>query len=130
MTIKVQDSPENGAFALQDLEELNSIQELDRALDESRERPVLLFKHSLTCSISVRAFNELQSYLSNPDPRISYKLITIQTARSVSDEAASRLQLEHESPQAILIRDGRELWNASHYDITAAALDQAIRELG
>jgi bacillithiol system protein YtxJ len=112
---------------LDNLEELKSIQELDHALDESRERPVLLFKHSLTCPTSTRAFSELRSYLNNADPRISYKLITVQTARAVSDEAASRLRIEHKSPQAILVRNGRELWNASHYDITASALDQAIR---
>jgi bacillithiol system protein YtxJ len=117
----------DGEFVLDNLEELKSIQELDHALDQSRERPVLLFKHSLTCPISTRAFNELQSYLNNADPRISYKLITVQRAPEVSDEAASRLKIEHQSPQAILVRNGRELWNASHYDITASALDQAIR---
>jgi monothiol bacilliredoxin len=109
------------------LEELENIQQLDHALEESQERPVLLFKHSLTCPISTRAFRELQSHLDNPDPRISYKLITVQTARAVSDEAAARLRLVHESPQAILVRDGRERWNASHNDITAESLDQAIR---
>lgn len=109
------------------LEELKSIKQLDQALDESSERPVLLFKHSLTCPLSTRAFRELQSYLDNADPRISYKLITVQTARSVSDEAAARLRLQHESPQAILVRNGRETWNASHSDITASSLDQAIR---
>lgn len=114
---------------MDDLEELKSIQELDHALDESRERPVLLFKHSLTCPISTRAFSELRSYLNNADPRISYKLITVQRAREVSDEAASRLQLKHQSPQAILIRNGLGLWNASHYDITAEALDQAIKAM-
>lgn len=112
---------------MDDLQELKSIEELDHALDESRERPVLLFKHSLTCPLSRRAFNELRSYLDNADPRIGYKLITVQTARSVSDEAASRLRLEHHSPQAILVRNGRELWNASHYEITAEALDHAIK---
>ncbi len=110
------------------LEELKSIQDLDHALNESRERPVLLFKHSLTCAISTRALGELQSHLNKPDPRASYKLITVQTARTVSNEAASRLRLEHESPQAILVRNGRELWNASHNDITALALDQALRD--
>jgi bacillithiol system protein YtxJ len=109
------------------LKELHSIEELDGALAESTARPVLFFKHSLSCSISTRAFGELRSYLNNADPRISYKLITVQTARAVSDEAASRLRIEHKSPQAILVRNGRELWNASHYDITAEALDQAIR---
>lgn len=112
---------------LGDLEELKSIQQLDHALDESSKRPVLLFKHSLTCPMSTRAFRELQCYLADADPRLSYKLITVQTARPVSDEAAARLRLEHESPQAILVRNGRELWNASHSDITAESLDQAIR---
>jgi len=125
MTLEVQHEMESSSLDV--LEELTSIQELDHALDESRERPVLLFKHSLTCPISTRAFGELQSYLHNADPRVSYKLITVQRSRSVSDEAASRLRIEHESPQAILIRDGRELWNASHNDITAESLDQAIK---
>lgn len=109
------------------LDELRSIEELELALQESDARPVLLFKHSLTCPISTRAFNELQSYLDNADPRASYKLITVQKSRTVSDEAASILKLEHQSPQAILVRNGRELWNASHYEITASALDEAIR---
>ena len=112
-----------------DLEELTSIGELDQALNESHQRPVLFFKHSRTCPISHRAFRELQAYLDKADPRVSYKLITVQTARDLSDEAASRLHLEHESPQAILVRKGRELWNASHNDITAESLDQAIRKL-
>lgn len=109
------------------LEDLRSVTDLDRAIGESSERPVLLFKHSLTCGVSTRALGELQSYLNKADPRISCKLITVQSARAVSDEAASRLQIEHQSPQAILVRNGRELWNASHYDITASALDRAIR---
>ena len=109
------------------LKELNSTKELELALTESDARPVLLFKHSLTCPISTRAFGELQSYLKNADPRASYKLITVQKARGVSDEAASKLKLEHQSPQAILVRNGRELWNASHYEITALALAEAIR---
>ena len=112
---------------LKNLEELKSVEELDQALDESRERPVLFFKHSLTCPISTRAFSELQSYLDNADPRASYKLITVQSARLVSDELASKLKLEHQSPQAILVQNGRELWNASHYQITASALAEAIQ---
>ena len=109
------------------LKELNSIQELDQAFDESRERPVLLFKHSLTCPISTRAFDEFQSYLDRADSRASYRLITVQRARDVSDAAAALLSLDHESPQAILVRNGREVWNASHSDITASALAEAIQ---
>ena len=111
------------------LQELRSVQDLADALDESTERPVLLFKHSLTCPISTMAFREFKSHLAHADSRISYKLITVQTARAVSNEAASRLRLAHESPQAILIRNGQGVWNASHSQITAAALDQAVRNV-
>jgi bacillithiol system protein YtxJ len=112
---------------LDHLQNVVTLQELDSALDESRRRPVLFFKHSLTCAMSTRALRELESYLNNADPRVSYKLITVQSARSVSDETASRLRIEHESPQAILVRNGNELWNASHNEITAEALDRAIK---
>jgi bacillithiol system protein YtxJ len=108
------------------LVDLRSIEELNEALQESFERPVLLFKHSLTCPISSRAFRELQAYLDNADSNIRYKVIKIQNAYGVSNEVASKLRVEHESPQAILVRNGREVWNASHYDITAASLEEAI----
>jgi len=111
-----------------DLEDLDSFQKLDEALEESNERPVLIFKHSLTCPISTRAFAELQSHLEHADSKASYELIIVQSAREVSDAAASRLHVAHESPQAILVRKGRGIWNASHHEITADALDRAIRE--
>jgi bacillithiol system protein YtxJ len=111
------------------LNELRSIDDLDGAIEESHRRPVLLFKHSLTCSISTRAYNELQSHLERADSRISYNLITVQTGRAISNVASAKLHLEHESPQAILVRNGRSVWNASHGEITALALDQATRRL-
>jgi bacillithiol system protein YtxJ len=109
---------------------MRSIQEFNEALEESFERPVLLFKHSLTCSISTRAFYELEAYLKTADSNASYRLIKIQKAHEVSNEVATRLQLEHASPQAILMRNGREVWNASHSHITASSLEEAIRNAG
>lgn len=111
---------------IENLKEIRNIDELNLVLEESNERPVLLFKHSLTCPISARAFNEFQAYLQNSDHRVRANLITVQTARSVSDETAARLNLQHHSPQAILVRNGREMWNASHFAITVAALQNAI----
>ena len=113
----------------QELKELHTIEDLDQALSVSAKQPVLIFKHSLSCPISSRAFSEFESYLEQADPRISYNLITVQTSRKVSNEAAARLRIDHESPQAILVRDGREVWSASHFGITAGSIDQAIRSI-
>jgi bacillithiol system protein YtxJ len=104
---------------------LSDIDGLEAAIEESRERPVLLFKHSRSCGISMEALDELHLHAS-ATAAVSYKMITVQSHRSVSDEAARRLGIRHETPQAILLRDGRPVWSASHFRITAAQLDQVI----
>lgn len=104
---------------------LSDLDALEAAIAESRERPVLLFKHSRTCGISCEALDELQSHLERCARNVAYKMITVQSHRSISETAARRLGVRHETPQAILLREGRPVWNASHFRITAAELAQA-----
>jgi bacillithiol system protein YtxJ len=99
---------------------------LEAAIAESRERPVLIFKHSRTCGISCEAFDELNAHLAEGVPGASYKLITVQSHRAVSDEAAALLGVRHETPQAILVRDGVPVWKASHFRITAVELKRVL----
>ena len=106
---------------------LNDVQSLDAAIAESADRPVLLFKHSRYCGVSCEALDELRSHIeTRADGVVSYRMITVQTHRPVSDAVAHRLGLRHETPQAILLRDGKVIWNASHFRITATQLDQAL----
>lgn len=111
---------------MSELTPLLHIDELEAAIAESRERPVLLFKHSRTCGISCEALDELHAHVEKADPQASYKLITVQSHRRLSDEAAARLGIRHETPQAILLRDGRPVWTASHFRITKQQLDQVV----
>ena len=108
------------------LTHLHDVDALEAALEESRERPVILFKHSRTCGISCEALDELHAHLRHETSRASCKVITVQSHRHVSDEAAARLGVRHETPQAILIRDGKPVWKASHFRITADALARAL----
>ena len=113
------------------LVELQSVDELDSMLAGSTDRAQLLFKHSLTCPISARAYEALSNYLQeSASPEVDYNLIVVQHARDVSNVAASKLNVEHQSPQAILVRDGRAIWHASHFNITSASLDEAISGQG
>jgi bacillithiol system protein YtxJ len=111
------------------LTHLSDLDMLEAAIAESAERPVLLFKHSRTCGISCEALDELQAHVAEQASTAagaSYKVITVQSHRGLSDSAAKRLGIRHETPQAILLKDGRPVWNASHFRITAAALTRAI----
>ena len=105
---------------------LTDVTALEAAILESNQRPVLLFKHSRYCGVSAEALDELQSHIDGAPAEIAYRMITVQTHRPVSDAVAQRLGLRHETPQAILLRDGRIVWNASHFRITASQLDQIL----
>jgi bacillithiol system protein YtxJ len=106
---------------------LQDIDELEAAIAESQQRPVLLFKHSRTCGISCEALDELHVHMAERTVQASYKLITVQSHRPVSDAAATKLGVRHETPQVILLRDGRPIWNASHFRITANELNRALQ---
>jgi thioredoxin 1 len=108
------------------LSTLSDLTELEAAIAESCERPVLLFKHSRTCGVSHEALDELQTHVARNVGAAAYKMITVQSHRRISDEAATRLGVRHETPQAILLRDGRPVWRASHFSITADQLDRLL----
>jgi bacillithiol system protein YtxJ len=117
-----------------DLTRLEHLDELHRLIAESESRPVLLFKHSYTCGTSMDALDELVAHLNDrvgdrTQERIApqYAMVTVQTHRAVSNAIAQRLGVRHETPQALLIKDGRVVWSASHFRVTAAAVDEAIR---
>jgi bacillithiol system protein YtxJ len=112
---------------MSNLTHLSDLDMLDAAIAESLERPVLLFKHSRTCGISAEALDELHAHVAENGGKASYKVITVQSHRRLSDSAAERFGIRHETPQAILLRDGRPVWNASHFRITAATLGQIIQ---
>tara|TARA_B100002049_G_scaffold181086_1_gene138020 strand:- start:64 stop:447 length:384 start_codon:yes stop_codon:yes gene_type:complete len=107
---------------------LRSVAELDEALAQSAENPLLLFKHSVECGTSLMALDELKRHLEDASDAVLYRLITVQTEREVSDTTVTRLGVPHRSPQVILVRAGEAVWNASHLQITAEALRAA--ELG
>ena len=94
---------------------------LERLLARSHEGPVLLFKHSSTCPISARAYRQMQGVKS------PVSIVVVQRSRELSREVAARIGVPHESPQALVLRNGRAVWSASHFEVTADAVEQALR---
>lgn len=107
---------------------LSDVAGFEAALAESRDRPVILFKHSRTCGTSCEALDELHAHMHTAPPGVAYRVITVQSHRPLAYEIAVRLGVRHETPQAILLRHGEPVWSASHFRITAGQLD-AVLEL-
>jgi bacillithiol system protein YtxJ len=104
--------------------ELRNMDSLDRFLALAIDGPVVILKHSDTCGVSSRAYAEM-SKLERP-----VGLITVQTARALSDEVERRLSVGHETPQVLILRNGKVVWTASHGAVRAEAVEAAVRESG
>ena len=93
---------------------------LDNLITDSKQKPVIVFKHSNACSISARAYREMEKYEGQVN------ILEVQSARDVSRELANLTGVRHETPQVIILRDGKAVWNASHFDVQAGAVAKAV----
>ena len=92
---------------------------LNRLLRDSENRPIVVFKHSNTCGISSAAYREMEKL-------DDVNLLEVQSARELSNEVESITGVEHESPQVIVLKNGKAVWNASHYGVKAGAMADAV----
>jgi bacillithiol system protein YtxJ len=105
---------------------LDTLDALEATFAASHQRPVLVFKHSLICPISTSAHRRFENFVARNAGRARFALIEIQNARPLSNEVAHRTGIRHESPQALLLRDGAAVWHASHGAITEEAMADAL----
>lgn len=90
---------------------------LDAALAKSHEAATLVYLHDPYCPISRRAWGEMQQL--PPEALGAAYLVDVSRQHEVKRAVEVQTGVRHESPQAIVLRDGRAVWNASHFAITA-----------
>ncbi len=107
--------------------DLTSVSQLDLLDESSKDKPILLFKHSTTCSISRTALDRLQRNWTDADDAAHQPfLLDLHRFRAVSNAVADRYGITHESPQVLVIKNGRCVHDASHFGITYAGTKQAL----
>lgn len=108
--------------------EITTVEEWEQVLHRSKEHPVLVIKHSTRCSVSAEAWEEYQRFVSTVAPEDGeYIMVKVIESRKVSDQIARDLNLQHKSPQAILVQGGKEVWNTSHWHIKQSSLEEALK---
>jgi bacillithiol system protein YtxJ len=85
----------------------------------------LVFKHSPRCPISVDSLEEIEAHLGSRREGL-LTILDVVRHRALSRDLERLSGIRHESPQAILVRDGKVVWHASHFDITPAAIDREL----
>jgi len=98
---------------------LHSIEELDAVLESSKANPVMILKHSTSCSISAMAKNRLErTWVQAEVPKLKAYYLDLLKHRAVSNLIAETLNIAHQSPQILLIKDGICIHNSSHMAIS------------
>jgi bacillithiol system protein YtxJ len=104
------------------MRELSSQKYWEELLSRSEKEPVIIYKHSSTCSISLAAYNRLKVLEQNQEISDHIYLVVVQNSPEISADIADKLEVKHESPQVLLISNGRAVYHASHQDIESEAL--------
>jgi len=97
---------------------LTDLAQLDAIDAASAERPILIFKHSTRCNISSAALSRLERAWTAADDaqHVTYHLDLLRH-RDVSNAIAERYGVEHASPQVLVIRNGKCVYDESHFGI-------------
>lgn len=106
--------------------DLTQLKQLDDIVEESAEAPVLIFKHSTRCSISRMALKSFEREYAIEEGKAKPYFLDLLEHRDVSNEIASRFDVQHQSPQLILIKNGKAVYNSSHSDIDAATIKDKL----
>ena len=97
---------------------LNKLTQLDEVKKESFEKPVLIFKYSTRCSTSRMVFDRLQRNWNEDDGAdVKPYFLDLLVHREISNSVAARYDVPHESPQVLIIRDDRSIYDESHFAI-------------
>ncbi|MFZ1808929.1 MAG: bacillithiol system redox-active protein YtxJ [Cyclobacteriaceae bacterium] len=96
--------------------ELTELDQIDQVIEESKTNPVFIFKHSRSCSISKTTLDRLERNW-NLDKEVRAYFLDLLAYRSISNAIADRFDVAHESPQVLIIEQGKSVYDKSHFDI-------------
>lgn len=109
---------------------LTELKQLDAIVTASEEKPVVIFKHSTRCSISRMALKNFEREYNLEEGEATPYFLDLLQHRDISNEIAQKFQVIHQSPQLLLIKNGKSVYDASHSEIDAEALKSKVETLG
>ncbi len=105
---------------------LDKIEQLEQIKKDSHQKPVVLFKHSISCGISGMSKHKLESDWDFTAEDLDFYYLDLINYRPISNKIASLFDVIHQSPQIIVVKDGKAVFNTSHHQISVEGIRQAI----
>lgn len=106
--------------------ELNNEIQISEIKERSQQKPQVIFKHSIRCSISSMAKGRLER-ADKPDNADFYFLDLI-NHRHISNKISSEFNVYHQSPQVLVIKNGSCIYNESHGAISMDDIHENVAQ--
>ena len=106
--------------------ELTTSEQLRSAIENSSLKPIILFKHSTRCSISSMAKSRFENNWNTENKNVSIFHLDLIAHRNISNEIAEITGVEHQSPQAIVLKNKEVIYQATHSDIDAKSINEIL----
>ncbi len=100
----------------------NYAHKVDADLLLNSSTTTLIFKHSNRCIISSMALQRVLTQQENIDSKANVLLLDVVANRNVSLQLADDLDVEHASPQVIIVKDGKVVYTSSHINIRPTSI--------
>lgn len=98
--------------------DLHSEADLETAVQESFSKKVVLFKHSTRCFISKTVLKNFEAEVKKANPDASFYFLDLIAHRNISNKIAEDFGVTHQSPQLIVLQNGKAVKDASHQSIS------------
>ncbi len=95
--------------------------------EQSKNKPQLIFKHSSRCAVSGVARNRLERSATKAD--VDFYFLDLIRNRQISNKIAEEFSVYHESPQVLLIKDGKCIYDESHSGINMSEIEEKAATL-
>ena len=108
------------------MNELKSVKDWEELREKSKNESIIILKHSSRCPISLHSFNLVKEAEKNGLFPIPINLVIVPENREISIKIAADLDVQHQSPQAIVLKDSKILYLESHREISPEDIVKSI----
>ncbi|GHM99621.1 thioredoxin family protein [Cytophagales bacterium WSM2-2] len=105
---------------------LTNEDQLQLIREESKNQPVLIFKYSTRCSISATALNRLERNWNQAETPIKRYYLDLLAFRAISNKIAQSFDVEHQSPQVLVVKDAKPVLVQSHLGIDYSEIKKVV----
>ena len=120
---KTEETTPNQPFNWFTIKSKEQFQELDRL---SKDKLMVIFKHSTMCPISSMALKRFQKEADFDTEQVDLFFVNVIDQQAIADAIGEYYGVVHQSPQLLIIKNGEAVYHSSHSAVVPSAVNRFL----